>query len=145
MHLTHSVVMIYAHDLLILVHSSKGCPEATVHSSGAAPAYWSQPGVSKCVEQYPTTETPSMQALHSGVSSCSQHLSAHAPRACFSSSAFAALYAGVAKSSSFAVFKELFSAARFESRLSMLSVMKSHPPLILRRYFSTVVFSADTF
>merc|ERR1719159_1859329 len=99
-----------------------------------------QPASPLWAAQYPVTDVPARHALHS-TEDLSVHESAHLPNISFSTAAAADLYAGVPMSLSLAVLSAEVSAARLSLRVSMFSVMKSHPGLILSKYASSAFFS----
>merc|ERR1719159_621902 len=103
-----------------------------------------QPASPLWAAQYPVTDVPARHALHS-TEDLSVHASAHLPNISFSTAAAADLYAGVPMSLSLAVFRAEVSAARLSLRVSMFSVMKSHPGLILSKYRSSAIFSLVVF
>merc|ERR1719146_359477 len=103
-----------------------------------------QPASPLCAAQYPVTEVPARHALHS-TELLSLQASAHLPNISFSTAAAADLYAGVPMSFSLAVFNADVSASRLSLRVSMFSVMKSHPGLIFNKYRSSALFSFEVF
>merc|ERR1719159_475951 len=103
-----------------------------------------QPASPLWAAQYPVTEVPARQALHS-TELLSLQASAHLPSISFSTAAAADLYAGVPMSFSLAVFSADVSAERLSLRVSMFSVIKSQPGLILSKYFSIAIFSLVVF